>query len=102
MKELKEVMRDIADKLEDAECYAKEAVKHKGEYPELASVYAKIAQEDMSHADALHKQAVAMIAEREKAGKAAPEAMRAVWDYEHERQIEDAANVRRLLDMYRA
>ena len=100
MTELKEIIRDIEAELECAEGYAKEAVKHKHEYPELASVYAQIAKDDMGHADALHKQALAMIEEKKREGAEAPASMKAIWEYEHERQIEDAANVRRLLDMY--
>lgn len=37
MKELKEIIRDIREKLEDAEKYAKEAVKHKEQYKSLAT-----------------------------------------------------------------
>ena len=41
-----------------------------------------------------------MIEEKKREGAEAPASMKAIWEYEHERQIEDAANVRRLLDMY--
>ncbi len=102
MKELKEIIRDIGAKLEDAECYAKEAVKHRSQYPELAASYARIAQEDLNHADLLHRSVVEMIENKKRQGAEVPEAMQAIWDYEHEKQIEDAADVRRLLDMYKA
>ena len=39
MKELKEVISDIGEILDSAEMYAKEAVKHKTQYPSLAGVY---------------------------------------------------------------
>ena len=43
MKELKEVIVDITEILDCAEMYAKEAVKHKSQYPDLSEVYARIA-----------------------------------------------------------
>ena len=61
MKELKEVVMDIHEELECAEKYAKEAVKHKEQYPALASVYYRISTDDLAHMDMLHKQAVDMI-----------------------------------------
>jgi len=101
MKELKEVIRDIEEILDSAEMYAKEAVKHKTQYPSLAGVYCRIAQDDLSHVDMLHKQAVEMIGEQKRSGVTVPESMQAVWDFEHERQIEDVADVKRLIDMYK-
>ena len=101
MKELKEVVMDIHEELECAEKYAKEAVKHKEQYPALASVYYRISTDDLAHMDMLHKQAVEMIGEQKRSGVTVPESMQAVWDFEHERQIEDVADVKRLIDMYK-
>ena len=81
---------------------AASGVKHKAQYPELAASYARIAQEDLNHADLLHRSVVEMIENKKRQGAEVPEAMQAIWDYEHEKQIEDAADVRRLLDMYKA
>ena len=67
----------------------------------LAGVYCRIAQDDLSHVDMLHKQAVEMIGEQKRSGVTVPESMQAVWDFEHERQIEDVADVKRLIDMYK-
>ena len=101
MQELKEIIRDIGDKLDGAEIYAKAAVKHKTQYSSLAGVYCRIAQDDLTHVEMLHKQAVDMIGEKQRSGVTVLEAMQAVWDYEHEKQIEDAADVKRLIDMYK-
>ena len=43
-----------------------------------------------------------MIDQKERSGAEAPASMRAVWEWEHEKQIDEAADVRRLLDMYKA
>lgn len=101
MKELKEIIADIQEMLDCAEMYAREAVKHKNQYPDLASTYARIAQDDLAHVDMLHKHAVNMIEEKQKNGTEAPAAMKAIWDFEHDREIDKAADVKRLLDMYR-
>ena len=101
MKELKEVIRDIGEILDSAEMYAKEAVKHKTQYPSLAGVYCRIAQDDLSHVDMLHKQAVEMIGEQKRSGVTVPESMQAVYDYLHERQIEEAREVKTYQAMYR-
>lgn len=101
MTELKEIIQDIREMLECAEDYAKEAVKHKHQYPDLASTYARIAQDDLAHVDMLHKHAVSMIDEYQRNGKEAPASMKAIWDYAHEQQIEETADVKRMLDMYR-
>ena len=102
MKELKEIIGDIGESLENAECYAKEAVKHKEQFPALASTYARIAQDELNHVDMLHRHAVEMIESKERSWAEVPASMRDVWEWEHEKQIDEAADVRRLLDMYKA
>ena len=101
MKELKEVIRDIGEILDSAEMYAKEAVKHKTQYPSLAGVYCRIAQDDLSHVDMLHKQAVVMIEEKKRDGHEVPASMQAIWDWEHEKMMDETADVKRLLEMYK-
>lgn len=100
MKELKEVVMDIHEELECAEKYAKEAVKHKEQYPALASVYYRISTDDLAHMDMLHKQAVDMIEEKKRDGHEVPASMQAIWDWEHEKMMDETADVKRLLEMY--
>lgn len=102
MNELKEIIQDIRSMLESGEDYAREAVKHKHQYPDLASTYARIAQDDLAHVEMLHRHAAEMIEQKERSGAEAPASMRAIWEWEHEKQIDDAAGVRRLLDMYKS
>lgn len=102
MKELKEVIMDMHEKLECAEEYAKEAVKHREQYPELAAVYYRISADDLAHMDMLHKQAVEMIDKKKREGREVPAPMQAVWDWEHEKMMDETVDVKRLLDMYKA
>lgn len=101
MKELKEIIADIDNILDDAEMYAKESVKHKTQYPSLSSTYCRIAQDNLTHAEMLHKHAVEMIENKKKTGEEAPALMQAVWDFEHERYIDEVADVKRLIEMYK-
>lgn len=101
MKELKEVIVDITEILDCAEMYAKEAVKNKSQYPDLSEVYARIAQDYLTHVGLLHKSVVEMIDSRKRAGVTVPDSMQAVWDFEHDRFIDKEADVRRLLAMYK-
>lgn len=101
MKELKEVIRNIYDELEDAEKYAKAAVRVKTAQPELASVYYRLANEEMGHMETLHKQATEMIEAVKRTGREVPVEMRVIWEWEHEKMMDEAADVKRMLEMYK-
>lgn len=101
MKEIKEVARDIRCMLDEAEEYAREALKHKTQYPELARLYNLIASNRLDEIKSLHEQAANLIERAKREGAQPLEAMTAVWDWEHERMIDGTADVRRLQDMYK-
>ena len=101
MREIKELVGDIKHELKGAEKYAREAVKHKTEYPALAAVYYRMACEKLDHVDMLHKEAVTMIDRAERAGKDVPRGMRDIWAWYHDMMIEDASDIRHTLDMYK-
>lgn len=101
MKEMKEVIRNIYDELEDAEKYAKASVRVKTAQPELASVYYRLANEEMGHMETLYKQAAEMIEAVKRTGREVPASMQAVWDWEHEKMMNETADVKRLLEMYK-
>ena len=101
MKEIKEIARDIREMLQDAECYAREAVKHKDQYPELARLYNLISSNRINEINSLHDQAAAMIDRARREGKEVPEAMTAVWEWEHDNMLDEMTDVKRLQDMYK-
>lgn len=101
MKVIKCLVEDINEELEGAEHYAKLATQYKDEDRELADVYAKLANVELEHVNALHGQVVRIIKAYRAAGNEPPAAMAAVWDYEHERATDKAAKVKTLLDMYK-
>lgn len=101
MKEIKMLVENIGDELDDARKYAKLALKYKSEDPDMANMLYKLAGEEMGHMSALHQCAENHIESYKRANGEPPEAMAAVYDYLHEKQIEKAQEVKNLLAMYR-
>lgn len=69
---------------------------------QLADLYIRLAEEEIKHAHLEHDQVVRMINERKQAGEKVHEAMMAVWDWEHEQMIQDEAEIRQMIGMYKA
>ena len=95
------IVRDIKEELEGAEHYAKLATKHKEDDKPLADAYAEMASQELGHVDKLHAQVVRVIQDYRSKGNTPPEAMMAVWDWEHESMVSHTAKVKMLLEMYR-
>ena len=102
MKIIKCLVEDINEELEGAEHYAKLATQHKDDDRELADVYAKLANVELDHVNALHGQVVRIIKEwKATSGQEPPAAMQAVFDWEHNKEIEKVKQIKILLDLYR-
>lgn len=99
MKEIKHIVENIREELEGAEHYAKVAAKLKPTNPTDASVYADMARQELGHVDNLHKMAVRAIEKKKMDGVSTPPAMQAVWDWEHEKMMEEVAHIKTLLTM---
>lgn len=101
MKEIKMLMEHIEDELEDAHTYAELALEYKESDPETAELFYKLSGEEMTHMNALHKAVVRRIEEYRRQKGEPPEAMMAVYEYLHKRDIERAENVGVLQGMYK-
>lgn len=101
MKQIKELAEHIRDELDGSETYAKLATLYKESDRSLAETYATMANQELSHVDALHAQAVRLIRAQQSAGREAPPSMQAVWDWEHERMTDHVAKIKMLLEQYR-
>lgn len=101
MREIKMLVKDIQRELEGAEHCAKIATQYKLENPELAAIYAKMGESKIMNVMEFHDQAEREIRKKEEAGISAPAAMKAVWDWEHEKMMDTMARVKMMLEVYR-
>ena len=101
MKLIKKLSEHIEEELEDAECYAKWAIEVKDERRGLADVLYSLSLDEMKHMNALHDEVVKIIEEYRKEHGEPPAEMQAVYDYLHEKQIEEAHEVRIYQSLYR-
>ena len=97
MKIIEKITDQIEEELHDAEKYIMCAQKHREGHPQLAKVYRDLAQEEIRHADKLHSAVADIITEYRQEHGAPPEKMQWVYDYLHERHIEYAENVKRMI-----
>ena len=99
MKKIKHLVEQIQEELHDVEKYAECAMKHKDDDRELANTYHRLAEQELEHAHALHGNVVRVIREH---GGDPPPVMKAIWDWEHEKMIEQEKEVKTLLEMFRS
>lgn len=100
MQTMKLLMERIDDELQDACSYAKLALEYQDSEPELANLFERLSGEEMTHATALHNCVMAHIETYRQKGRPVPEAMTAVYECLHERQIDKSAKVRLLQKMH--
>jgi hypothetical protein len=90
----------MSDTLEEIAWYAEKAAVIKTEHKSLAEVYVKIAEEHVEIYKMLHDKVVDLIEEEKRKGVSPPNFMLEVWNFEHERLIEEFAKVKFLISEF--
>lgn len=101
MKMIKKLERYINEEIGDAKKYIECALAHKEENRDLADVFYDLSQQEVKHADMLHKQVVEMIDQYKQEHGAPPENMMAIYEYLHEQEIEAMKEVKMMQQMYK-
>lgn len=101
MKIIKELSEMIEDELEGAENYAHKALYLKEKDPTLARVLYEISMQEMNHVSMLHGEVEKLIAQHRREHGEPPAAMMAVYEYMHERHINEANEVKMYQAQYR-
>ena len=102
MKLIQELEEKIEDEIHDIKCYAKMAAEVKAEHPGLAQVLYNISVQEDSHQAAIHGEVVKLIEEHRRTHGEPPPAMKAVYEYVHQRHIDKLAEARRYQDVYKS
>ena len=74
---------------------------YKTERQELSRTFFNLANEELGHANTLHGAVVGLITKYRDEHGEPPEAMMAVYNYLHEKQIEEVAEVNAMLAQYK-
>ena len=101
MEQIKHLSEMIEDELRGAREYARCAVKHKDDNPTLAKTFFDLSTDEMRHMTLLHNEVVRMIDQYRKEHGKPPEAMLAVYNYLHERHIEQARKAKACQELYK-
>ena len=100
MKIIRKISDRIEEEIKDAKTHTMMAMEVKDEYPEMARVLYTISMQEMEHMRMLHDGLVTLIAKWRSEHGEPPEKMMAVYEYMHEKQIEEAAEVKTLQSMF--
>lgn len=101
MKLIKCLSEMIGEEIADAHKYITQALKYKDERRGLADVFNQLSAEEMKHMSILHAEVVKIIDEYRKTEGEPPAPMMAVYDYLHEKHMEQAAEVKAAQALYR-
>lgn len=100
MQIIKMLSRRIREELSDAKYYASKAVELREQYPDLARTFFDLSEQEMKHMSMLHGRVVDLINDYKREHGEPPANMQALYDYIHEEQIEEAAEVKRIQAMF--
>ena len=91
----------IENTIESAEEYIEAAIEYKNQWPDVAKALYNVSESEMTVVSLLHSTVVKVISDYRKESGEPPAPMMAVYDYLHKRQIDKAAKVKAMQQMYK-
>lgn len=101
MKIIRDLSEAISDEISDIKKYARWAADLKADHPNLAQVLYNISTQEDAHQAALHNEVVKLIEEHRRTHGDPPPAMKALYEHEHQKHIDDLAEARMYQDVYK-
>lgn len=101
MKLIRKLEDLIEEEIHDVKKYAKLALEVKDEHPLLAQTLYAISTQEDSHQAALHGEVVKIIEEYRKEHGEPPVAMMAVYEYIHQKHIDNLAEAKRYQGLFK-
>ena len=100
MKVIAKIIDMIQDELEGAEEYALSAMKWKKDYPKLSEKLHELASVEMQHSRILHDAVTNLIDTYRSEHGEPPSDMLAIYNYEHEKAIKKAAEIKSMIEEF--
>ena len=101
MRIIEKISKRIEDEIKDAKDYTMLALEIRDEYPDMSRTLYTISMQEMEHMRMLHDGVAAIITKMRNEGKAIPEQMMTLYNYLHEKHIEEAAEAKLIQAMYK-
>lgn len=101
MKIIRELSEMIEDELDGSEEYIENALKLREDNPSLSKTFFDISLDEVKHINLLHDEIKKIIESHRREKGDPPEAMMAVYNYLHERHMEQATKIKLMQSQYR-
>ena len=101
MKLIRTLEEYISEEISDIKKYARLAADLKAEHPTLAQVLYNISTQEDAHQAALHNEVVKIIEEHRRNHGEPSAVMKALYDYEHQKHIDNLAEARMYQEIYK-
>lgn len=98
MKLIKTIVTQIKMEIDAAEDYAESAIEIKDKDTTLKEMYIKLANAELEHVDILHNAVVRIIDKHRMEKGEPPKEMMAIWEWEHEKQIEEVIEIKMMIE----
>lgn len=101
MKIVREICDYIHEEICDADKYVRAALEYKEDYKDAAETFYVLSMEELNHMQILHNAVTAIIQKHRREQGEPPAEMLAVYNYLHEKAIDDVKDVKILQAMYK-